>query len=87
MKSSGKLKMKKQKRCEMNKKACQKIIGKRLRKLRREHNVSSKQMANIMQVSLFTYWKFERGRGTIMVSHVIRVAIFFKKSLDYIVRE
>ena len=71
----------------MNKKTCQKTIGKRLRKLRTEHNVSSKQMAKIMEVSWFTYWKFERGRGTIMLSHVIRVAIFFEKSLDYIVGE
>ena len=49
--------------------------------------MSLKQMAEIMDVSPFKYWQFERGRGTIMVSHAIKVATFFKESLDYIAGE
>ncbi len=68
----------------MNKRECQKAIGKRFKEIRTKHNVAPKEMAKIMDVSLFKYKRFEKGRGTIMVNHAIRVAIHFGISLDYI---
>lgn len=71
----------------MNKRTCQRIIGKRLKEIRIKHNVTPKEMSEIMDVPLSKYKSFEKGRGTIMLSHAIRIATHFQISMDYIAGE
>ena len=56
-----------------------------LRALREDKDLSQKQLADLLQVHQTTYSDYERGNVNIPVPALIKLADFYKTSLDYLV--
>ncbi|HMG94372.1 MAG TPA: helix-turn-helix transcriptional regulator [Chryseolinea sp.] len=53
-----------------------------LRKIRRDANVSQENVADEIGVDATTYGRYEKGETQIKFEHVVKLAEFYKMSLD-----
>lgn len=60
------------------------IIGKRLKELRSERNISQCALAQQVGLSKSAYSRFETGEREPLTSHIIMFSNFYKVSTDYI---
>ena len=58
---------------------------KRLRDLREDHDLTQKQISDMLGIQQTVYSRYERGFQTIPLEHLIKLADFYKVSLDYII--
>lgn len=56
----------------------------RLRDLREDHDLSQKQIADILDIQQTVYSRYERGAQTIPLEHLIKLAKFYNVSTDYL---
>ena len=54
-------------------------------KLRIEAGYSKREVATAIGVSPATYSKFEKGQGKIKSSHLLKLALLYGRSCDYII--
>ena len=59
-------------------------VAERLRKLRIEAGYSEQEVATAIDVCLATYKKYEKGQGRIRTSQLVKLALLYNKSCDYI---
>lgn len=57
----------------------------RIRDLREDNDLTQKQVAAILNCDQSLYSKYERGEREIPLSLLIKLADFYKTSLDYLV--
>jgi len=57
---------------------------KRLRSLREDKDLTQKQLADILGMSQTGYSKYETGENDIPTAVLIKLANFYKTSIDYI---
>lgn len=60
------------------------FFGKRLRSLRKEHDVTQAEMAEMLGVSATTITNYENGNRKMPIDMVVRIADRFKVSVDSI---
>lgn len=58
---------------------------KRLRDLREDHDLTQQEIAEYLGIAQTVYSRYERGFQTIPLEHLIRLAQYYKVSIDYIV--
>lgn len=58
---------------------------KRLRDLREDHDLTQKQVADMLGIQQTVYSRYERGYQTIPLEHLIKLADFYKVNIDYII--
>ena len=58
---------------------------KRLRDLREDHDLTQKQVADMLGIQQTVYSRYERGYQTIPREHLIKLADFYKVNIDYII--
>lgn len=56
----------------------------RLRDMREDSDMSQKQVADILGIQQTVYSRYERGFQTIPLEHLIKLADYYKVSLDYL---
>lgn len=56
----------------------------RLRDLREDHDMSQKQIAEILGIQQTVYSRYERGSQTIPLQHLIALAKFYHVTTDYL---
>ncbi len=56
----------------------------RLRELREEHELTQKQLADILKMSQTGYSKYETGENDIPTSVLIKLADYYNTSVDYL---
>ncbi len=56
----------------------------RIRDLREDQNLSQKQVADILFIGQRTYSDYETGRTRIPIESLIKLALLYNKSLDYV---
>lgn len=56
----------------------------RIKDLREDHDLTQKQIANVLMCDQSLYSKYERGEREIPLSLLIVLADFYKTSLDYL---
>ena len=61
------------------------MIFKRLRDLREDNDFSQEQLAAILNIKQTTYSKYELGKINIPIEAFIKIADFYKTTIDYIV--
>lgn len=57
----------------------------RIRDLREDRDITQKQMAEYLQIHQTTYSDYELGNLNIPVDVLIKLATFYKTSIDYLV--
>ncbi len=57
---------------------------KRIRNLREDHDLTQKKLANILGMSQTGYSKYETGENDIPTSILIKLALFYDTSIDYL---
>lgn len=62
-----------------------KIIGNRLRKLRKEKNLTQSEVAKMTGISLSSYSKYERGYGVRYIRTLFKLARFYDVKITYLV--
>lgn len=60
-------------------------LSERLKELRKSKNMTQKQMAEALQITLRQYQRYESGNQTTTLENLIKMADFFGVSLDYLV--
>lgn len=60
------------------------IMYKRIRNLREDHDLTQKKLANILGMSQTGYSKYETGENDIPTSILIKLALFYDTSIDYL---
>ncbi len=58
---------------------------KRVRDLREDRDITQKQMSEFLQIHQTTYSDYELGNLNIPIDVLIKLAHFYKTSIDYIV--
>src|SRR5690554_6747054 len=61
---------------------CMKTIGRNLRNLRESKDLSSKELANALDINVSTYSKLENGKKSINVEVLRKITTFFSVSAD-----
>ena len=56
----------------------------RLREIREEHNLTQKELANILNVERSTYAGWETGKDTIPLRRLNKLSDYYKVSIDYL---
>lgn len=56
----------------------------RIRNLRIERNKTQEEIANVLGCSISSYRGYERGQQKIPTRNLIKLALYYGKSLDYI---
>lgn len=56
----------------------------RLRDLREDHDLSQRQIADILGIQQTVYSRYERGAQTIPLQHLITLAKYYNVSTDYL---
>lgn len=56
----------------------------RLRDMREDHDLHQKDVAELLGIQQTVYSRYERGFQTIPLEHLIKLADFYKVSLDYL---
>ena len=64
-----------------------KIIGNRLRKLRKEKNLTQSEVAKMNGISLRSYSKYECGHAMMHVRTLFKLARFYSVKITYLVDE
>ena len=62
-----------------------KIVGERLGKLRCDNNLTQEGLAEIMDVSRLTVYKWESGKNWPTPPHLAKLAELYECSMDYLV--
>ncbi len=62
-----------------------KIVGERIGRLRCSINLSQEKLAEIVDVSRLTVWKWEKGKYWPTLLHLVKLAELFGCSIDYLV--
>lgn len=62
-----------------------KMIFSRLRDLREDNDLNQKDIAEILNIKQTTYSKYELGKINIPIEAFIKIADFYKTSIDYLV--
>lgn len=57
---------------------------KRIRDLREDHDLTQKQIAEVLGTSQTMYARYERGANEIPVHHLIKLCDYYDVSADYI---
>lgn len=57
----------------------------RIRDLREDNDLSQKSIADYLMCDQSLYSKYERGEREIPLKSVVKLAVFYKTSVDYIV--
>ena len=57
----------------------------RIRELRKEHNLTQREMAELLRISPSAYSRYERGTSDIPLEVICGIADIHHTSLDYIV--
>ena len=57
---------------------------KRMKDLREDHDMTQKEIANIIQTSQSYYAQYENGHRPITLDRFIRLAAYYHVSLDYL---
>ncbi|HBC27619.1 MAG TPA: transcriptional regulator [Ruminococcaceae bacterium] len=57
----------------------------RIRDLREDHDLTQQQVAEYLMCDQSLYSKYERGERDVPLSVMIRLAQFYKTSIDYLV--
>lgn len=60
------------------------MFSKRLRELRLSHNLKQSDMANLLNVSIRTYQRYESSDNETDFKTLILLADYFKVSIDYL---
>lgn len=61
------------------------MIGKRLRQLRKEHNISCRQLGKDIGLSASALSHYETGINVPCMKNVVKIAEYFNVSVDYLV--
>lgn len=61
------------------------IINQRIKTLRQQHNLTQKQLAEILSVTPVTVQRFEYGTARPSLDTLVKIADHFNVSLDYVV--
>ncbi len=61
------------------------MLFRRVRDLREDRDITQKQMADYLQIHQTTYSDYELGNLNIPVEVLIKLAKFYKTSIDYLV--
>ena len=56
----------------------------RLRDMREDSDMTQTQVAELLSIQQTVYSRYERGFQTIPLEHLIKLADFYKVSLDYL---
>ena len=56
----------------------------RLRDLREDSDMTQTQIAELLRIQQTVYSRYERGFQTIPLEHLIKLADYYKVSLDYL---
>ena len=59
----------------------------RIRDLREDHDLTQKEIANILGMSQTGYSKYETGENDIPTAVLIKLARFYNTSIDYLLSE
>ena len=57
----------------------------RLKNLREDNDITQTQIANYLHITQNTYSQYENGQRQIPIELLIKLAIYYKTSVDYIV--
>ena len=57
----------------------------RIRDLREDHDKTQQNIADILGTSQTMYARYERGASELPVRHLIRLALYYNVSMEYIV--
>ncbi|MBQ4451223.1 MAG: helix-turn-helix transcriptional regulator [Clostridia bacterium] len=57
----------------------------RLRDLREDSDLTQKAVASLLNIQQTVYSRYERGFQTIPLEHLIKLADYYKVSVDYII--
>ena len=60
-------------------------LYRRIRDLREDRDITQKQMAEYLQIHQTTYSDYELGNLNVPTDILIKLAIFYKTSIDYLV--
>ena len=60
------------------------VIYKRIRDLREDKDLTQKELANYLYVSLKSYSRYERGERTIAPEILDKIATFHETTVDYL---
>ena len=60
------------------------ILGQRLQDIRKDHDKSQKDIADVLQIPTPAYSKYERGINMMGVDKYIKLAKYYGTSLDYL---
>lgn len=55
----------------------------RLKEIRKESNITQKEVANVLNVERSTYTGWENGKNTIPLKQLIKICNYYKCSIDY----
>jgi transcriptional regulator with XRE-family HTH domain len=61
------------------------FIYRRVRDLREDHDKTQKEIANILNIQLTVYQRYERGERDLPLWAAIKLADYYKVTLDYLV--
>jgi len=57
----------------------------RIRDLREDHDKTQQNIADILGTSQTMYARYERGASELPIRHLIRLALYYNVSMEYIV--
>ena len=61
------------------------MVFKRIRDMREDNDITQKQMAEYLKIHQTTYSDYELGNLNIPIDILIKLAKFYKTSIDYLV--
>ena len=61
-----------------------KILGERLRALRKERHLTQHDMADVLDISFNSYCRYEKNEREPMVPTIVAMADYFNVSADYL---
>ena len=56
----------------------------RIKELREDHDLTQREIAALLHIGQNTYSQYENGRRQLPIPFLIRLAIYYKTSTDYI---
>ena len=59
-------------------------LGKKLKELRHENNLTQKQLADILKINSVTYLHYEKDQREPPLSLLAEIALFYEVSVDYL---
>lgn len=65
-------------------KGIRKRIGKRIRTLRKEQNITKSEIADLLEIRQTVYSRYERGFQSVPFEHFLKLADYYNVSADYL---